>query len=265
MEQKTILCVDDEPGILSALKRLLRREPYRLLTASSGEEALQVFASEKIHLIVSDHRMPGMTGTELLSEIQKISPETVRVVLSGYADAAAIVEAINRGHIFRFLGKPWSDEELKANIRACLEQYDLIAHNRSLTHELAERNEQLRRLSEQQQSLIEERTRSLQMAQEVVQALPMPIIGVSVDGLIALVNSEANSLLNFPMGTSVQEAFPENLATAVSESVRLGSSRKVYVRTEVSGQSVQASVVPLMHGHDVRGSLVLMELCPCTV
>ncbi len=262
MNEKTVLCVDDEPSILSALKRLLRREPYRLLTANSGAEALQILQHEDIALIVSDHRMPEMTGTELLSEVQNFSPDTVRVMLSGYAEAAAIVEAINKGHIFRFLGKPWNDEELKANLRACLEQHEFIARHRALTEELAKRNAELRWLSEKQQHLIEERTRSLQMAQEVVQALPLPVVGVSHDGLVALVNAEANKLLNFPIGAAVEDVFPTELTQVVQQSVSLGFAARVFVQTNIAGRTVQASVVPLRNGDDLRGSLILMEFSP---
>jgi diguanylate cyclase (GGDEF)-like protein/PAS domain S-box-containing protein/hemerythrin-like metal-binding protein len=120
---ETLLLVDDEPHILAALKRMLRREGYRILTAGSGHEALAILASTSVQVIVSDQRMPEMTGTEFFSRVRSLYPETVRIVLSGYADLNAVTEAINRGAIWRYLNKPWDDDELKREIRESFRQY----------------------------------------------------------------------------------------------------------------------------------------------
>lgn len=122
---RTLLLVDDEPNILNALVRLLRGSGYQLLTASGGEIALQMMAANDVHVILSDQRMPGMTGSELLSHVKELYPDTVRMVLSGYADLASVTDAINRGHIYKFLLKPWDDELLRANIREAFERYEL--------------------------------------------------------------------------------------------------------------------------------------------
>ncbi|MEZ6124979.1 MAG: response regulator [Planctomycetaceae bacterium] len=265
MSEKTILCVDDEESILKSLRRLFRREPVRVLTASCGQEALELVAQHEIHLIISDFRMPGMTGTELLSVVSERSPETVRVVLSGYADAAAIVEAINRGHIFRFLAKPWNDDELRANVRACLDQQDLIVRHRKLTEELAQRNAELRTLTERQSALIEERTQTLRMAQEMIQALPLPVIGVSTDGTIALSNHEAELLHAGLVGRDIQEVLPANLSDAVRRSLSDPQNGREVARAHFSDDPFIAMVVPLIQGHSVRGSLVLLEASPCVI
>jgi CheY-like chemotaxis protein len=265
MDIKTILCVDDEINVLRALKRLLRKEPIRLLTANSGAEALEIMEHNEVHLVMSDYRMPGMTGTELLSEVSTRFPDTVQVVLSGFADAASIVDAINQGHIFRFLAKPWNDEELKANLKSCLEQHELIVRNRHLTEELAQRNAELKSLSDRQQRLIEERTRSLQMAQEIVQCIPMPIVGVNCDGLIALANVEADRLLNFPVGTEITRVFPIGLAEAVQRTLDDPNNGREVSKAEFDFEPYIAMVVPLRQGLENRGSLVLLESCPCVV
>ena len=113
----TLLLVDDETNILSALSRALRRDGYRILTATSAEEALDVLGREDVHVIVSDQRMPGMSGTELLTKVKGMHPQIVRIVLSGYTDLGAVTEAINQGAIYKFLTKPWNDEELRLQIR----------------------------------------------------------------------------------------------------------------------------------------------------
>jgi diguanylate cyclase (GGDEF)-like protein/PAS domain S-box-containing protein len=112
-----LLLVDDETNILNALNRALRRDGYRILTATCAEEALEILGREEIDVIVSDQRMPGMTGTELLSRVKEMYPDIVRIVLSGYTDLAAITNAINEGAIYKFLTKPWTDEELRTQIR----------------------------------------------------------------------------------------------------------------------------------------------------
>jgi len=265
MNQKTVLCVDDEVNVLRALKRLLRREPFRLLTAESGPAALEILNTEEIHLIVSDFRMPGMTGTELLSEVSVRSPETVRVVLSGYADAASIVEAINKGHIFRFLAKPWNDDDLRANLKVCLDQHSLIVRHRELTEELAQRNAELRSLTDRQQALIEERTRSLQMAQEIVQALPLPLVGVSRDSIVALSNRHADDLLKSPVGFEIDEVFPAELARAIRCSLRDVAEQMEPETVRIEETDFSTTVITLRQAGCVRGSLVLLEEVPCAV
>ena len=113
----TILLVDDEPNIVRALSRTLRRDGYRILTANSPAEGLEVLAREAVDVIVSDQRMPGMSGTEFLSMVRDMYPNTVRIVLSGYTDLTTVTDAINRGAIYKFLTKPWEDEDLRKHIR----------------------------------------------------------------------------------------------------------------------------------------------------
>jgi EAL domain-containing protein (putative c-di-GMP-specific phosphodiesterase class I)/CheY-like chemotaxis protein len=116
-QQQTLLLVDDEINILNALGRALRRDGYRILTATCADEALEILGREEIDVIVSDQRMPGMTGTELLSKVKEMHPGIVRIVLSGYTDLDAITDAINQGAIYKFLTKPWNDDELRTQIR----------------------------------------------------------------------------------------------------------------------------------------------------
>ena len=121
MSTKTLLCVDDEPSILNALKRLLRREGYTLYTASSGQQGLELLESTPVDMVMSDYRMPEMTGTEFLKQVKANYPNTIRVILSGYADSQAIEDALESGDIYRFLAKPWKDDTLKTEINDCFE------------------------------------------------------------------------------------------------------------------------------------------------
>ncbi len=99
----TILCVDDEKQILSALKRLLRKETFDLLTATNGEEGLKIMASRDIHLVISDHRMPEMSGISFLSKVRETYPDTIRILLTGYTEIDSIKASINEGHVYKFL------------------------------------------------------------------------------------------------------------------------------------------------------------------
>jgi diguanylate cyclase (GGDEF)-like protein/PAS domain S-box-containing protein len=114
---RTLLLVDDEPGIVAALSRMLRRDGYRILTAGSAREGLEVLARQRVQVILSDQRMPEMQGTEFLSRVKGLYPDTVRIVLSGYTELESILRAINDGAIYKFLTKPWDDELLRRHIR----------------------------------------------------------------------------------------------------------------------------------------------------
>jgi diguanylate cyclase (GGDEF)-like protein/PAS domain S-box-containing protein len=117
-ESNTLLLVDDEQNILNALRRLLRREGYQILTANGGAEALELLALHRVQVIVSDQRMPEMSGVEFMSKVKELYPETVRITLSGYSDISAVTDAINKGAIWKYLTKPWDDETLVREIRA---------------------------------------------------------------------------------------------------------------------------------------------------
>ena len=126
-EEIKILCVDDERNVLKSLRRLFMDEDnYEIFVAESGAEGLEVLEEEgDIRMIISDYRMPEMTGVEFLRQANEKWPETVRIVLSGYADTSAVVEAINEGQIYKFIPKPWNDEELLSSISAALQHQEM--------------------------------------------------------------------------------------------------------------------------------------------
>jgi len=121
---RVLLLVDDEANVLSALKRLLRRDGYKILTAASAEEGLELLARHKVGVLLSDQRMPGMNGTELLSRVKVMYPNIIRMILSGYTDVNSITESINRGEVYKFLTKPWEDEPLRAALKEAFMHYE---------------------------------------------------------------------------------------------------------------------------------------------
>jgi len=116
LDNITILFVDDELSILSTLKRLLRREPYNILTADSGQQGLEILAENSVNIVISDMRMPHMSGAEFLQQVKQHYPQTRRIIMSGYADIEAVVDAVNKGGICHFISKPWDNDELKTII-----------------------------------------------------------------------------------------------------------------------------------------------------
>lgn len=128
----TILLVDDEANVLTALTRALIDDPYQILTASGGRQALEIMEGKTIKAILSDERMVGMQGSELLAEVKRRSPHTVRILLTGHATLDAAMRAVNEGEIYRFFTKPWDDAQLRFALLSAVEKYDLESENRRL-------------------------------------------------------------------------------------------------------------------------------------
>ncbi len=131
-ERFTLLFVDDEESVLSALRRIFLEENYEIRTAATADAAIRVLEAEKVQLVVTDHRMPGMTGAQFLREVKKRWPETIRIMLTGYADVQSILGAVNEGAVYKFITKPWNDEDLRLTVSLALQQYVLLRENRKL-------------------------------------------------------------------------------------------------------------------------------------
>jgi len=124
-KSRTLLVVDDEVNIQRALTRLLRGEGYRILCATSADEGMEILKQHDVQVIVSDQRMPGVSGTEFLNTVKTTHPNTVRILLSGYSDVAAVTNAINRGVVYKFLTKPWDDEDIRTQVRDAFKASEL--------------------------------------------------------------------------------------------------------------------------------------------
>jgi diguanylate cyclase (GGDEF)-like protein/PAS domain S-box-containing protein len=223
--QPTLLLVDDEPNIVAALKRLFRRDGYAILTANSGAQGLEVLANNRVDVIISDQRMPGMTGVEFLRTAKISYPDTIRIVLSGYTELQSVTDAINEGAVYRFLTKPWDDEQLSEHIHKAFEHQGLLEENRQLdikirraNQELVAANRQLGEVLDKTRQQVERDGTSLGIVREVLQHMPMPVIGVDDEGLMAFVNIAAQQLFRDVsplLGTELTDALPE-LQAAIS-------------------------------------------------
>ena len=160
--QTTLLFVDDELSILSSLKRLFRPHGYRILTAGGGAEGLEILAKESVDLVISDMRMPEMDGAQFLEQVRNRWPHIVRILLTGYADIGSTVAAINRGEIYRYISKPWDDNEIVLTVRDALERKRLEAENARLSELTTRQNEELKVLNSGLEQKVQERTAELQ-------------------------------------------------------------------------------------------------------
>src|SRR5882757_10681834 len=133
--KRPILVVDDEPEMLFSLRGLLRRE-FEVFTANSAAEGSAILHKEEIHLVMTDQRMPDVTGVEFLKDIKVKYPGAVRIIFTGYADINAVIEAINQGNVFRYVTKPWDPDQLLAALREAGEQYDQLATQDQLLTDL---------------------------------------------------------------------------------------------------------------------------------
>lgn len=142
-----ILFVDDEQNVLSSMRRIFRKENYKLFTALSGSDALDIMSKESIDVVISDYRMPNMTGTELLRKIKADYPKTIRIMLTGYAEVDAVMGAVNEGAVYKFITKPWNDDDLRLTVGLALEQFDLIKENQALKKQAEAQKTEMKRLS----------------------------------------------------------------------------------------------------------------------
>lgn len=268
--ERTLLCIDDEPNILNALKRLLRKEDFRLLTAGSGKAGLQILAENEVHVVVSDQRMPEMNGTEFLKEVKAAYPDIIRIILTGYTDVDSISEAINEGHLYKFFLKPWNDQNLKLEIRQAMEQYDLMQDNKRLHDQVFRKNEELKKVNENLEQIILERTqrlefqnRALQISHAILDDIPLPIVGVSSEMLVVMTNKAARQRMGpgrqLEVGDSIGDCFDETVEAGLLDCLGKLEKGRISARCK-EGQAFEMDLIPLTGRY--RGQGIIMTLGP---
>ena len=166
----TILCVDDEPNILASLRRLFRQHNYKVLCAGSAAAGLEVLEQEQVDVVISDMRMPEVNGTEFLERVRRRWPNTLRMLLTGYADVESTIGAINRGEIYRYITKPWNEQGMLLVVRDALERQALEREKVRLEALTKQQNEELRDLNATLEQRVRDRTAELSAAQRSLQA-----------------------------------------------------------------------------------------------
>ncbi|TDX02253.1 response regulator [Dinghuibacter silviterrae] len=145
----TVLYVDDEQNNLLSFKATFRRQ-FNILTAESAVEARRILSGQSVHILISDQRMPQMTGIEFFASILEEYPDPIRILLTGYADIQAVIDAINLGQVFRYCTKPWNEGEITRHLEEAYELYELRAQNKELTEQLVDNNTKMEFLLRQQ-------------------------------------------------------------------------------------------------------------------
>lgn len=228
---KQVLFVDDEEGVLIALRHMVADTDLVPLVASSGPEALELLERNgQVALVLSDYRMPGMTGVDLLREVHKLYPKTRRLILSGYAETYAVMEAINEGHVDRFLAKPWNDQKLVAALVEAVEQYQKELESERMLQALEERNQELERVNEE----LEERVRTsvvdvaasqLFAAQQFLERLPYALFGFDSNRRLLAINEQGRNFgkdTKPSVGDHVQDVLPAPLVSVVDAAIANG-------------------------------------------
>jgi CheY-like chemotaxis protein len=177
-----ILIVDDEVNVLKSVRRQIMSEPYDVHLATSGAEGLELLGKQDVCLIISDMRMPEMDGVTFLRKAAEVNPHSIRMVLSGYAEVGSILEAVNKGHVWRYITKPWQPEDLKLAIKNGLDLWESEAERRRLTEDLKVKNAQLANVNAILEEKVKARTWELRARSEILQ---MILDDTSLDEVLA--------------------------------------------------------------------------------
>jgi FixJ family two-component response regulator len=231
----TLLIVDDEANILAALGRLFRRDGYALLRATHGGEALALLASHEVGVIITDQRMPDMSGVQFLAKARERWPDTVRIMLSGYTELSSVTDSVNRGAIYKFLTKPWDDETVRETVREAFQLHRVTRENTRLHAALREANTALTLWNQELEQRVAEKTREalhhlhvLRAAQEIVAHMPLPVLGIDCDGCLVMANQAAARLLpgiSAWLGETADELLPSQLLTGELDANGKGRDR----------------------------------------
>jgi len=262
----TLLCVDDEPNILSALRRTFHPDHYRILTAASGAEGLHLLNSETVDLIISDMRMPEMNGAQFLTRVREAWPDTVRILLTGYADIGSTIEAINQGEIYRYIPKPWDDQEVRLVVRHALER-KLLEREKARLEALTQRqNVELQSLNASLEDKVKERTAELNKANEKLKASFITSIKVFSNLTELSEGSRAGHSrrvaalghrIALAMGLSSTQAQEVMVAGLIHDIGKIGMPESLLAK---SAQQMTTEEMSMLRKHPIRGEAALMGL-----
>jgi response regulator RpfG family c-di-GMP phosphodiesterase len=261
-----ILCVDDEANILAALRRLFKQNGFHISVASGGAEGLQLLKTEAFDLVISDMRMPEMDGAHFLEQVFLHYPETMRILLTGYADMASTIQAVNKGQIFRYVSKPWTDQDLLHTVRQALDIKALQREKQRLEVLTAQQNDALKVLNYSLEEKVQARTQELALANEKLKGSFITSVKVfanlielregNLAGHSRRVADLARKIAN-KLGLSPKEAQDVFLAGLLHDIGKIGLSDQLLAKavTQMTGDDLGA-----YRKHPAKGEQALMAL-----
>ena len=248
-----ILLVDDEPRILSALQRLLRREGYRILTAGSGAAALSILDQESVNIILSDLRMPEMDGFAFLGAVQDRGLEAARVLMSGNADLKLVIDGVNEGRFSQFIEKPWVDDALKISLRKLIEAQQLARENKELMKALRSQNQMLNQASEKAASEIQQKER---LFATISHEIRNPLHGIQ--GILELLSRDSVGRDQKLLSTAITSAgFMRQIIDDVLDYSKVEAGKMVLQKVAFSPVALATDIISLMQPMAAGQQLVL--------
>jgi two-component system NtrC family sensor kinase len=254
-----ILCVDDEENVLSALKRLFLDYDYEIITATSGSEGLEILNNtDTVQIVISDYRMPQMNGVDFLQKVYRNWPDTVRIVLSGFADMSVIVDAINEGHTYEFIQKPWDDDKLKTAISNALDHYYKQQRMIDTEKELIKKHPELC-VDEETADTNAENT-AVTSTDNVFDTLPDSIIGIDHKGTIIQCNRKGQEIISPDkhtiIGTNRLDSLPEEINAFIEDVSVQGDLIRSVSR---NGSTINVKGVQMKYSDEQEGFLLIFE------
>jgi two-component system NtrC family sensor kinase len=267
MNDKTVLCVDDEPGVLNSIKRILRSEDFNLFTAAGGKEGLDILHEHNAQVVISDQRMPEMSGTEFLEKVKGHYPDTMRVIFSGYTDSDVFVPALNNGEVYRFLPKPWNDDELRGTIRTCLDHYEFVQKRQAVVEQIQTGKEAIHWLDGIIEESILKGNRSIYLCRQILDKLRLPLMWINHAETIVFANQALVTtfplLPKFKPDTRVQYLLPPHIIGAIHDC--LGGFMQMTLPLLWYGQNVRLRTVPLRINGVIIGCILILEPRPFSI
>ena len=269
----SVLFVDDEPNILASLRRLFRPSGYKVFTAESGAAGLALLEQERVDLVVSDMRMPEMDGAHFLEQVRARWPETVRILLTGYSDVESILAAINRGEIYRYITKPWDDNDIMLVVRHALERRALEQEKNRLEALTRIQNEELKMLNLSLEAKVAERTAELMASRDTILEANKKLKGNFIttikilSGMIEMrggnLSGHARRVADLARRIAVQLDLPAPEAQEVFIAALLHDIGKIGFSDELLGLPVSLIVgdyLGVFRKHPLRAEQLLMPL-----
>lgn len=253
-----ILIVDDEEIVLVALRETLRLAGYETVTAIDAAKGLEAVKNQQFSVILTDHQMPGMTGLEFLAKVKEIQPDATRILITAVLDLRTVIDAINKGEIYRFIVKPWLREELLATIKNAVQRYELVVRNNQLQAEALAMNEKLRELNaslERQIRLVEEKNRALELNLERSIQLCLH----TIETFYPILGSQAKRTLEICKGMSATLSLTEEqkrtleIAALLHDIGLVGVPRNLIKKAQEDPLSLTEDEKVLIEHHPVLG------------